>query len=139
MANSDFTAHLQNIGPNIPNIPDSSSTLRAALRQFDAAAVAARVNRTHRVVRERAKSIEARRSHIRSLFVPLLIFSALLIGICTAVWSVLDEYDLEPVGAPIASYQLLVLLLWSVPVSAAILAIVWFRQSRIASHGEFGQ
>jgi hypothetical protein len=118
---------------------DSASTLRAAIRQIDSSATSARVNRTHRIVRERARTIAARRSHVRSLFVPLLIFSALLIGICTAVWSVLDEYDLEPIGMPVASYQMLVLLLWSVPVTAALMAVVWFRKSRITQDGGFGQ
>ncbi|HWZ52779.1 MAG TPA: hypothetical protein VNW54_15075 [Granulicella sp.] len=116
--------------------PDS---LRAAIRQIDSAATSARVNRTHRIVRERAHTIAARRSRVRSLFVPLLIFSALLIGICTAVWSVLDQYELEPNGSPVASYQMLVLLLWSVPVSAALMAVVWFRQSRITRDGEMSQ
>jgi len=52
------------------------------------------------------------------------------VGICVAVWSVLDQYDLNPTGTPVASYQMLVLVLWSVPVSAALLAVVWFRQPR---------
>jgi len=89
-----------------------------------------RVSRTHRVVRERAKTLKARRSKIRSLWLPLAIFSSLLVGICVAVWSVLDQYDLNPTGTPVASYQMLVLVLWSVPVSAALLAVVWFRQPR---------
>jgi hypothetical protein len=119
--------------------PERASTMRSAIRQIDSAAVSARVNRTHRVVRERAKTIQARRSRVRSLYVPLGIFSAFLIGICTAVWSVLDQYDLEPNGTPTASYQMLVLLLWSVPVSAALMAVVWFRKSRLATDGEFRQ
>jgi uncharacterized BrkB/YihY/UPF0761 family membrane protein len=116
--------------------PERETTVRSALRQIDAAAVSARVNRTHRVVRERARTIQARRSHVRSLFVPLGIFSAFLIGICTAVWSMLDQYELEPIGAPTAGYQMLVLLLWSVPVSAALMAVVWFRKSRLTSDGD---
>jgi hypothetical protein len=116
--------------------PECEGTVRSAIRQIDSAAVSARVNRTHRVVRERAKTIQARRSHVRSLYAPLSIFSAFLIGICTAVWSVLDEYDLEPSGTPTASYQMLVLLLWSVPVSAALMAVVWFRKSRLTADGD---
>jgi uncharacterized BrkB/YihY/UPF0761 family membrane protein len=116
--------------------PEGATTVRSAIRQIDAAAVSARVNRTHRVVRERARTIQARRSHVRSLYVPLGIFSAFLIGICTAVWSVLDQYDLEPTGTPTASYQMLVLLLWSVPISAALMTVVWFRKSRLTSDGD---
>jgi hypothetical protein len=116
--------------------PDRADTVRSAIRQVDTAAVAARVNRTHRVVRERARTIQARRSRVRSLYLPLSIFSALLLGICAAVWSVLDEYDLEPIGMPMASYQMLVLLLWSVPVTAALMAVVWFRKSRLTADGD---
>jgi hypothetical protein len=116
--------------------PERASNVRSAIRQIDSAAVSARVNRTHRVVRERARTIQARRSHVRSLYAPLGIFSAFLIGICTAVWSVLDQYDLEPSGTPTASYQMLVLLLWSVPISAALMAVVWFRKSRLTSDGD---
>jgi hypothetical protein len=115
---------------------DNARSMRSTLLQIDSAATAARVNRTHRVVRERARTIQARRSHVRSLYVPLAIFSALLLGICFAVWSVLDQYDLEPSGTPTASYQMLVLLLWSVPVSAALMAVVWFRKSRLTSDGD---
>jgi hypothetical protein len=115
---------------------EPESTVRSAIRQVDSAALAARVNRTHRVVRERAKTIQARRSHVRSLYAPLGIFSAFLIGICAAVWSVLDQYELEPTGTPTASYQMLVLLLWSVPVSAALMAVVWFRKSRLTGDGD---
>lgn len=89
-----------------------------------------RVNRTHRVVQERAKTIAARRSRIRSLWLPLVLFSTLLVGICIAVWAVLDEYELAASGSQVSSYQILVPLFWSVPVSAALLAVVWFRQTR---------
>ena len=93
-------------------------------------ASAERVNRTHRVVRERAKTIAERRSKIRSLWLPVVIFSSVLVAICIAVWMVLDEYEIVAAGSQVASYQVLVPLLWSIPVSAALLAVVWFRQSR---------
>ena len=93
-------------------------------------ASADRVNRTHRVVRERAKTLAERRSKIRSLWLPIVIFSSVLVAICIAVWMVLDEYEIVSAGSQVASYQVLVPLLWSIPVSAALLAVVWFRQSR---------
>ena len=98
-----------------------------------------RVNRTHRVVRERAKTLAARRSKIRSLWLPVVIFSALLIAICFAVWMVLDEYEIVAAGSQVASYQVMVPVLWSIPVSAALIAVVWFRQSRTdaVSRGSF--
>ncbi len=89
-----------------------------------------RVNRTHRVVRERAKTLAERRSKIRSLWLPVVIFSSVLVAVCVAVWMVLDEYEIVAAGSQVASYQVLVPLLWSIPVSAALLAVVWFRQSR---------
>ncbi len=135
MSTPDSTARQQSARLEATS-PEPASTVRSAIRQIDSAAISARVNRTHRVVRERAKTIQARRSHVRSLYVPLGIFSAFLIGICTAVWSVLDQYDLEPTGTPTASYQMLVLLLWSVPVSAALMAVVWFRKSRLTTDGD---
>jgi hypothetical protein len=106
------------------NAPD----FRAALP--NAGANADRVNRTHRVVRERARTIAARRSRIRSLWLPVGIFSSVLVAICIAVWMVLDEYEIVASGSQVGSYQVVVPLLWSIPVSAALLAVVWFRQSR---------
>jgi hypothetical protein len=103
---------------------------RSALGSVDTAASADRVNRTHRVVRERAKNLAARKAKIRSLWLPVVLFSSLLAAICIAVWSVLDEYEVVAAGSQVASYQVLVPLLWSIPVSAALLAVVWFRQTR---------
>jgi hypothetical protein len=88
------------------------------------------VNRTHRVVRERAKMLAARRSRIRSLWAPLTICSSLFVIICTAVWNVLDAYEGTPNGVPDASNQFLVLCLWFFPVSMALLALVLFRRAR---------
>jgi hypothetical protein len=88
------------------------------------------VNRTHRVVRERATMLAARRSRIRSLWAPLAICSSLFVIICTAVWNVLDAYEVTPNGVPDASNQFLVLCLWFFPVSMALLALVLFHRAR---------
>jgi hypothetical protein len=88
------------------------------------------VNRTHRVVRERAKLLAVRRSRIRSLWIPLAVCSSLFVIICTAVWSALDAYDVTSNGVPDASNQFLVLCLWFFPVSMALLALVLFRRAR---------
>jgi hypothetical protein len=88
------------------------------------------VNRTHRVVRERAKMLAVRRSRIRSLWIPLAVCSSLFVIICTAVWNVLDAYEVTPNGVPDASNQFLVLCLWFLPVSMALLALVLFRRTR---------
>jgi protein-S-isoprenylcysteine O-methyltransferase Ste14 len=88
------------------------------------------VNRTHRVVREQALTMRATQERSRSLWVPLAIVSVLLPLICYAAWAVLDEYDLTPNGIPDASDQLMVMLLWLLPVTALAVGSVWFRRSR---------
>jgi hypothetical protein len=106
------------------------SVARAALNDANAPARASVVNRTHRVVRERAKTLAARRSRFRSLWIPLAVCSSLLVIICTAVWSALDAYEATPNGVPDASNQFLVLCLWFLPVSMALLAVVLFQRTR---------
>jgi phage terminase large subunit GpA-like protein len=103
---------------------------RTILREMNATANSAMVNRTHRIIRERARTVKERRSKIRSLWIPFIIFSSLLLGVCFAVWTVLEEYELYASGSQVSGYQVVVPLLWSIPVSAAVLAVVWFRQSR---------
>jgi hypothetical protein len=112
------------------NLQDTSSVARGALGDQSAVARAAVVNRTHRVVRERAKTIAVRRSRARSLWIPLAVCSSLLVIICTALWSALEAYDVTPGGVPDASNQFLVLCLWFLPVSMALLALVMFQRAR---------
>lgn len=95
------------------------------------------VNRTHRVVRDQALRMREHRSRTRSLWVPLAICSALLLVLCYAIWGVLDAYDLTPTGIPDASDQVLLLLLWSLPVTAVALGLVWYRRGR-GSHESAG-
>jgi hypothetical protein len=112
---------------------------RAALPNMNVTARAAMVNRTHRVVRERAQKMQAYRSRLRSLWIPLTICSAFLLMICSAVWTVLDGYELIPIGVPDSSDQFLVLFLWFFPVSMALLLTVLFRRMRSRSGGEAAQ
>lgn len=92
------------------------------------AASAHTVNRTHRIIRERARSLQARRSLLRSLWFPLAVYSGLVVVLCAAVWSVLDQYDLEPNGMPDPSQQMIVLIMWCLPLSAILLAVVGYRR-----------
>ena len=119
-------------------LPIEESSVEAAKLSVGAAASAALVNRTHRVVRERAKRMNARRNRVRSLLVPLAVFSGILVVICTALWTVLDEYELAPTGIPDASQQMFVLMIWCLPMSAVLLALVWFRRSTGESGTENG-
>ena len=109
---------------------ETGSFVRTAMNDANAPARASVVNRTHRVVRERAKTIAARRSRVRSLWIPLGVCSSLLIIISTAVWSALDQYDVTPSGVPDASNQFLVLCLRFLPVSLVLLAVVLFQRAR---------
>ncbi len=120
----------------IPTQVQSDAAVRSALGNLNAPAPARMVNRTHRVVRERAKTMAARRSRIRSLWIPLAVCSSLVIILCTAVWSVLDQYEATPNGLPDASNQFLVLCLWFFPASMAVLAVVLFRRHRRRSEEE---
>lgn len=88
------------------------------------------VNRTHRIVRERAQSLKSQRSRGRSLWIPMAISAAFLLILCTAIWSLLDQYELTPNGVPDASSQIFIFLLWFFPVSAAILALAWAHRTR---------
>ena len=115
---------------DMSNPQESRSAARAALTDATMPARASAVNRTHRVVRERAKTMAARRSQFRSLWIPMAVCSSLLVIICTAVWSALDAYDVTPTGVPDASNQFLVLCLWFLPVSMALLAVVLFQRAR---------
>ncbi|MCU1319373.1 MAG: hypothetical protein JWP98_891 [Edaphobacter sp.] len=120
----------------------SGGAHKALVRPLPGISVSARtslVNRTHRVVRERAQALAAQRRRSRSLWLPLMICSALLVILCTAVWSTLDEYELTPIGVPDASNQFMVLLLWFLPVSMALLAMVLFHRARRQADREVAQ
>ena len=109
------------------------------------------VNRTHRVVRQRAQVLKARRSRVRSMMVPLVLCSALLILTVAAVWSGLYEYQgaadaLQDVSSTIAAAtdkpmdnEFLVTLFWFVPVTLAVLGTVWVTRSRAGATSEIGR
>ena len=88
------------------------------------------VNRTHRVVREQALTLREQKQKSRSLWVPLAIVSVLLVVTCYAIWGMLDGYELTPNGIPDASDQLMLLMLWSLPVTALVLGLTWIKRGR---------
>ena len=98
------------------------------------AARATVVNRTHRVVREQAQNMREQRERSRSLWVPLVICSLLMMALCYSVWFMLDGYDVTPSGIPDASDQIMLLLIWSIPVIGAALGLVWFKRERERSN-----
>ncbi len=97
---------------------------------------AAIVNRTHRVVRDQALHMREQRRRSRSLLAPLFISSALLLVICYAVWAMMAGYDLTPTAVPDASDQMLLLLLWSLPITVVVLGMIWLGRNRGSSSGE---
>ena len=103
---------------------------RAERISSDWMASAALVNRTHRIVRERATAQTDRNLRLKSLLAPLAVCGALLLILSTAVWMALAQNDVSPTGIPDASAQMLVFLLWFFPVSAAVLGLVWFKRVR---------
>lgn len=108
----------------------------ATAAQVNIVASSQRVNRTHRLVRERARSLQARRSLMRSLWLPLAVCSGLVLSLCAAVWTLLDQYDLEPTGMPDPSQQMIVLIMWCLPLSVGLLAVVWVRRAGSRSENQ---
>ena len=94
------------------------------------------VNRTRRVIHDQAVRMQQDRSRHRSLWLPLAICSTLLLVLCYAIWGMMAGYDLTPTSIPDASDQMLFfLMLWSIPVAAVALGLIWFRRSRAAHEG----
>jgi uncharacterized membrane-anchored protein len=120
---------------------DTADFARGALRSIPVAARGGIVNRTHRVVRERAKVMQEKRNRDRSLMLPLILSSVLLILSAFAVWSGLYQYqaaeaaeaveaDVTALATVDATNHVLVALLWFVPVSIALMTTVWVLRSR---------
>lgn len=117
---------------------EAAAFARTTLRTMPVAMRSSVVNRTHRVVRERAKAMQDRRSRDRSLMAPLTLCAVLLTLSVLAVWTGLyqntvaeaDLADLAALATADLNNHSLVVLLWFVPVSLAVLAIVWVRRSR---------
>ena len=89
------------------------------------------VSRTHRAVRERARALHTARTRVRGLLLPMLLCSALMVTLIAAFWMLLDQYDLVS-ELPASSHHFFILLVWFLPVSAALVAMVWFRRGRNA-------
>jgi protein-S-isoprenylcysteine O-methyltransferase Ste14 len=109
---------------------DEGSLTPENLGGLNVSARASLVNRTHRVVRERAQQMSLRRDRMRSLMAPLAVSAAMVVILVTAVWTLFDEYEMAPTGVLDSSDQFMVLLLWFLPVSGVLLGMVWFTRMR---------
>jgi heme/copper-type cytochrome/quinol oxidase subunit 2 len=81
--------------------------------------------------------MQQKRNRERGLMAPLIICSVLLTLSVLAVWTGMYQYQaVEAVEADVTSLattdnnHFLVVLLWFVPVSVAVLTTVWVRRSR---------
>jgi hypothetical protein len=128
-------------------VDESMILARTALSSMGTVARAGVVSRTHRVVRQRAELMQARRSRVRGLMVPLIICSVLLILTAVAVWSGLYQFeaaeaaeavqaDVAALAASDANNHFMVVLLWFLPVSIAVLGTVLFHRARSGSGRE---
>lgn len=106
-----------------------SADLRSGGVALNTTASAAMVNRTHRVVRERAKTLQQQKSRVRSLWIPLTVSFGMLALLLIAVWNLLDESEFFADGLPDSSQQMLVLSMWCLPLSVIVLAVIWFRRA----------
>ncbi len=93
-------------------------------------ASASAVNRTHRVVRERAKTLQEQKKHARSLWIPLTVSFGMLALILIALWNLLEDSELFADGIPDASQQMMMISMWCLPLSVIVLAVIWFRRTR---------
>jgi len=112
---------------DFPMEHELTSDLRRVAGMMDLAGSAAAVNRTHRVVRERAKSMQEQRGRVRSLWIPLTVCFGFMASILFAVWSLLDESEFIAEGTPDSTQQMMMLGIWCLPLSVAVLVVVWFR------------
>jgi hypothetical protein len=108
---------------------------QTATAGMNAAASAALVNRTHRVIRERADKMRDQRNKVRSLWIPLSVSAALLMTLACALWTAFEDFEGSSAGLPNTS-GMVVVLVWSVPISAMILAVTWSRRASAGSENE---
>ncbi|MHB1022805.1 MAG: hypothetical protein ACYC46_09785 [Acidobacteriaceae bacterium] len=116
--------------------PQAEYKAVSAVQSIHVTADAALVGRTQRIVRERALAMQAQRNRWRHLWLACGVSSALLVMIASAIWSVLTQYNLTPTDVPDSSMQMMVLGMWFLPVSAAILLLVLFKRSRSRTENE---
>lgn len=105
---------------------------------------AAVVNRTHRIVRERALALQTRKRTQRDLLVPCAICSVVLLLIAAAVWTLGDEgltswegtlwHRLAEMGADAGS-TVSIVLVWFLPLSVLTAAAVMLRNTRLTRQG----
>ena len=122
-----------------------SATMTDGKPEMSLNARAAVVNRTHRIIRERALAMQSRKRSVRDLTGPFLICSTVLLLIGTAVWTLTDEgvtgweeglwRRVMEFGGDAGS-TVSILLVWFLPLSVITAAAVMLRRTRIAGRGD---
>lgn len=115
------------VGPDTSLAPHELRVLGVAL---DGQAPADLVNRTHRVIQQRARTMRARRTTLRTLSIPLTVCAGLFVAVLFAIWSVVDQYELTVDAIPDTSQQMMVLTVWCLPMSLIVLTVVWLRRGQ---------
>ncbi len=118
------------IGRNDVETPSARILARSLFSGRNVAVKTSTVNRTHRVIRERAQAMRADRNRRRSLVLPLILCSILMALMYAALWLMVEQYEAVSPEAPTESHHLFMILLWFLPVSAALGAMAWYRRSR---------
>ena len=114
---------------NAPRLNSRGVEAQGAEARFQNARASV-VNRTHRIVRAEALTLREQKEKKRSLWVPLVLFTALMSALCYAVWSTLDSYDLSTNGVPDTRDQMMIFLMWFVPVTALVVLVVLLKRGR---------
>jgi|GEM_PF-1929374 len=92
------------------------------------------VGRTQRLVQARARDNQSQQRMLRSLLLPLLVCSAMVMMIAHSAWTVVQQWNtlladnaetVAESGSP-----LLILTLWFLPLTMGVLVMIWFRRSR---------
>ena len=81
------------------------------------------------------------RKRRRSLWIPFAIVSPILLSICYSLWTYALNIETAPGAStadsmPDTNYQFYLVLMWSLPITVGLLALVWkLRSSNSSENG----
>jgi hypothetical protein len=105
-----------------------------ALHHMNTAADHVVVGRTQRLVRERVTDSQSQRRMLRSLWLPLMVCSSMVIMIAYSAWTVLEQWNtMMADGAEFNSANntpMLILTLWFLPLTMGVMVMIWFRSRK---------
>jgi len=105
-----------------------------AMHHMDVGASHTVVGRTQRLMRERVRSNEMQKRSLRSLWLPLLVCSAMVMMIAHSAWALVEQWNVliedSAESFPANSTPLLILTLWFMPLTMGVLVMLWFQRGR---------